>query len=288
MPPKSASEKVIALQNFDMSSIPPNKKILFVGGTNSGKTILCLDYLYYHQSEFPIGTLLSPSEPFNETYKNHIPAVFIHNEYTPELIQSILERQKEITQNCKSDPRYVNVNPLAFCIMDDCLADSKKWKNDENIRWIFENGRHVNLTLLMTMQYALGIPPHLRANIQYIFLCRTPKYQEQKKLFEQYAGMFESFKQFREVFSKCTKKYGCMVINNEARSDNLEEQVFKYKANPDNKPDWDTFRMCYPSFWKDNDKCRKIKQIESEKTSKLLPIETNKKYVVHDDDDDDD
>lgn len=287
MPPKSGKEKIVDLKKFDMASIPPNKKILFVGGTNSGKTVLVKDYLYHHQSEFPLGTLISPSEPFNETYKYHMPAVFIHYEYTQELVQSILDRQKEITKNCKSDPNYVNIDPRAFCIMDDCLADSAKWKHDPNIRWIFENGRHVNLTLLMTMQYALGIPPHLRANIQYIFLCRTPKFQEQKKLFEQYAGMFESFAEFREVFNKCTKKYGCMVINNEARSDNLEDQVFRYRANIDDKPDWNTFRMCYPTFWKDNDKSRKVSREALDRTARVTAIESSKKFVIPDDDDDD-
>ena len=289
MPPKkSNSEKLIDLKKFNMASIKPNKKILFIGGTNTGKTVLMKDYLYHHQSEFPIISLVSPTEPYNKTYRNHIPSIFTHEQYSEDLIEQLINRQKAITKNCTDDPSYRNVNPCTAIIMDDCLADIRLWKNDPNIKWIFENGRHVNITLLIAMQYAVGIPPVLRANIQYVFLCKNTKIQEQKKLFDMYAGMFDSFTQFREVFKRCTQKYGCMVINNEEQSYELENNVFYYRVSMEDKPDWNTFRLCYPIFWKDNDKCARIKQQELEKVRKLTPNEPTKKIVVSNNDSDED
>jgi len=288
MPPKKTkSEKIIDLKKFNMASIKPNKKILFIGGTNTGKSVLIKDYLYYHQSEFPIVTLISPTEPYNKTFKNHVPAIFIHEQFSEELVEQLINRQKKISKDCEDDPSYINVNPCTAIIMDDCLADIKLWKNDPNIKWIFENGRHANITLLMSMQYAVGIPPVLRANIQYVFLCKNTKIQEQKKLYDMYAGMFESFSQFRDTFKKCTQRFGCMVINNEAPSYEIEENVFFYRATVDDKPDLKTFRLCYPIFWKDNDKCARIKQQELEKVRKLTPNEKTKKIVVSNDDSDD-
>lgn len=283
MSKKSGRHNIIELRKFDMRSIPHSKKILFIGGTGSGKSILVLDYLYHHQSTFPVGTIISPTEELNETYKAHVPAIFIHNEYSPELIEAVLNRQKDITKKCKTNAQYKNVDPRAFCLMDDCLADAKSWKNDKNIKWIFENGRHSKLTFILTLQFSLGIQPELRANTQYIFLCRTPKYNEQYKLWQHFAGMFPTFNDFREVFIQCTKDYGCMVINNESLSDKIEDQVFWYRANPNNKPDWNTFKMCYPIFWKDNKKCIQTKNAQANKTHKLTPREENKKYVVEDD-----
>ena len=273
-------QNVIELRKFDMRSIPDSQKILFIGGTGSGKSILLLDYLYHHQSEFPVGTVISPTEELNETFKNHVPSIFIHNEYSAELIEAVLNRQKEIAKKCKSDPNYAKVDPRAFCIMDDCLADAKFWKNDKNIKWIFENGRHSKLTFIMTLQFSLGIQPELRANTQYIFLCRTSKFKEQEKLYQHFAGMFKKFSDFREVFIQCTKDYGCMVINNSSLSDKIEDQVFYYRATPHLKKDWNTFRMCYPIFWKDNNKCIQTKSIQSNKIRKLTPKEENNKYVV--------
>ena len=79
------------------------------------------NYLYYHQADFPIGSVISPTEELNETFKPHVPSIFIHNQYSPELIEHILKRQKDIIKKQKSDPKYRNVDTRAFCIMDDCF-----------------------------------------------------------------------------------------------------------------------------------------------------------------------
>ena len=65
-----------------------------------------------------------------------------------------------------------SVDPRAFLILDDCLYD-KKWPSDKNIRAIFMNGRHYKIFFLITMQHALGLPPVLRSNIDYVFIFRN-------------------------------------------------------------------------------------------------------------------
>ena len=241
----------VKLKKLDMSSIGDGKIILFIGKRGTGKSILVLDFLYNHQT-FPLGTVVSPTEGLNLAYTPHVPSIFIHEEYTPELLEEILKRQKTICKSCKHDPKYANIDPRAFVIFDDCLADSGEWVKDKNMKWIFMNGRHAKLTFLLTMQYVIGIPPSLRTNVDYIFICREPKINNQRKLYEQFAGAFQTFDMFRVVLNKCTKDYGCLVIDNGSNSDQLTDQVFWYRGNTDH-PDWDTFHMCYPLFWKNNE-----------------------------------
>jgi hypothetical protein len=277
---------VVELREFNMKSIPNGKKLIFIGGTGSGKSVLVMDYLYHHQHDFPIGTVISPTEELNRTFTPHIPSIFIHNEYSNDIIADVLIRQVDIKAKCANDPKYSKVNPDAFCIMDDCLADQQSWKNDRNIRFIFENGRHTNLTFILTLQYPLGIASHLRANTNYIFLSRTAKYLEQKKLYEHYAGMFASFKEFRDVYIQCTNNYGCMVINNDAnQTDRIEDQVFYYRADIKSKPDWNTFKLCKPIYWKDNDKIIKLKSKNFEKNFKYNnnsnSTNNNNKYIIN-------
>lgn len=247
----SGEQVTVSLKKLDMNSIKDNKVILFIGKRNTGKSILVLDYLYHHR-HFPLGTVISPTDNFNFTYKPHIPSIFIHDEYTPELLEQILKRQKDICQNCKTDPAYAEVDPRAFVILDDCLADGNEWSKDKNIKWIFMNGRHAQVTFILTMQYCMGIPPSLRTNVDYVFICKEPKLCNQKRLYEHYAGMFPCFEMFRAVLNKCTKDYGCLVIDNSSNSDKLEDQFFWYRSDL-NKPDWDTFKLCYPIFWKKNE-----------------------------------
>jgi len=247
----ASGDVTVQLKKFDMNMIKDDKVILFIGKRNTGKSILVLDYLYGHQG-YPIGTVISPTDDFNCTYRPHVPSIFIHDEYTPELMEQILTRQKNICRNCKSDPKYAGVDPRTFVVLDDCLADSTEWVKDKNIRWIFMNGRHAHVTFILTMQYCMGITPSLRTNVDYIFICKEPKIGNQKRLYEHYAGMFPCFEMFRVALNRCTKDRGCLVIDNSSNSDKLEDQVFWYRANI-NKPDWNTFKMCYPIFWKNND-----------------------------------
>ena len=52
-----------------------------------------------------------------------------------------------------------NIDPRAFLILDDCLYD-QSWVKDVNIRSLFMNGRHYKILFILTMQFALGIPPN--------------------------------------------------------------------------------------------------------------------------------
>ena len=112
------------------------------------------------------------------------------------------------------------------------------------MRYIFMNGRHYKLLFLLTMQYALGIPPNLRTNIDYVFILRENYVSNRKRLYEHYAGMFPTFETFCQVMDQCTENYECLVINNNAKSNKLSDQVFWYKASE--KPD---FKIGADSYW---------------------------------------
>ncbi len=247
-------EVTIKLKEFDMSSIKGFPVILFIGKRNTGKSVLLVDYLYYNQ-DIPYAACISPTDAYNHTFQPHIPNKFIHEEVSPVLIESFLKRQQRLTTkktaslSGRGDPRYKEVDNRGILIMDDCLADVKDWKNDKNLKWIFTNGRHAGIILALTMQYQLGITPMMRMNTDYIFICKETKKIEKEKLWKHYAGMFDTFDMFNQVFTACTEDYGCMVIDNTSQSSELSDQVFWYKADLH-----DDFRMCYEDFWKDNDK----------------------------------
>ena len=106
------------------------------------------------------------------------------------------------------------------------------------------NGRHYKSLFVITMQYALGIPPNLRTNIDYVFLLRENIHSNRKRLYEQYAGMFPTLEIFNQVMDQCTENFECLVINNNSKSNKLDEQVFWYKA--DSHSD---FKIGHPSLW---------------------------------------
>lgn len=98
--------------------------------------------------------------------------------------------------------------------------------------------------LVITMQYPLGIPPTLRTNIDYVFILRENYIANRKRIYENYAGMFPTFEAFCQVMDQCTENYECLVINNNSKSNKLNDQVFYYKA--DNHND---FKLGSKEFW---------------------------------------
>ena len=236
----------LRLRKFDIKSITSDKVVVFIGKRDTGKSFLVKDLLYHHK-DLPLGTVISGTEAANTFYGNMIPSLFIHDAYTPQIINNALRRQRMVIKQINKEKAKcgsTNIDPRAFLILDDCLYD-QTWVRDENIRNLFMNGRHFKMLFIITMQYALGVPPNLRTNIDYVFILRENLNNNRKRLYEHYAGMFPTYDIFCQVMDACTEDFHCLVINNNAKSNKLEDQVFWYKADPHSE-----FKIGAEEFWK--------------------------------------
>ena len=234
------------LKKFDMAKIGKGSIIAMIGKRNTGKSFLVKDLLYYKR-DIPIGTVISASESSNRFYGDMMPSIFIHDEYSPEIISNVVKRQKLVTKKMKQQIAMYgksNIDPYAFLIMDDMMYDAQRWLKDPNIRDIFMNGRHFNLMFLITMQFSLGIVPAMRTQIDYCFILRETIVSNRKRLYEHYAGMFPSFEIFSQVMDQCTENFECLVIDNTSKSNSITEQCFWYKAD-NHTP----FKLGAPEFW---------------------------------------
>jgi hypothetical protein len=241
----------LELKKFDMKwiSFKPNESkgpvVVLIGRRDTGKSFLIRDLLYYHQ-DIPIGTVISGTEEGNGFYGKLVPKLFIHNEYNTAIVENILKRQRQVLKQIQKEMEQFKrstIDPRTFMILDDCLYDAT-WAKDKLMRLLFMNGRHWKIMLMITMQYPLGIPPTLRTNIDYVFILREPYIANRKRIYENYAGMFPTFEAFSQVMDQCTENFECLVINNNAKSNKLQEQVFWYKADAHND-----FRLGSREFW---------------------------------------
>jgi hypothetical protein len=234
----------LELKKFDPSTIKSDSVIVFIGKRNTGKSYCMKDILSYHR-ELPVGVVISPTETANNFFETFIPNMLIYDEYEPVIIKKFLDRQISINKQKANQIKKYNSSDIdnrAFLILDDCLYD-KTWPTDKNIRSIFMNGRHYKIFFLITMQYCMGLPPVLRANIDYVFIFKNNIIKEREKIYNHYAGVFNDFSTFCTVMDNCTENYECVVIDNKIQSNRLEDQVKWYKAK-----DAD-FKMCTPELW---------------------------------------
>jgi hypothetical protein len=235
----------LEIKKFDPSVIKADSVLCFIGKRCSGKSYLLRDILSYHES-LKAGIVISPTEQANQFFQKFIPNFLIYDEFQGDIVKKFLDRQIKITKQANDQIKKYgtsDIDPRAFLILDDCLYD-RAWPTDKSIRSIFMNGRHYKIFFLLTMQYCLGLPPILRANIDYVFIFKNNMIKEREKLYNHYAGMFNDFGTFCKVMDHCTTDFSCLVIDNKTQSNKLEDQVKWYKAK-----DVEDLRLCSPELW---------------------------------------
>jgi hypothetical protein len=237
----------LSLKKFKIKSILPDSTILILGRRRSGKSFLARD-IFFHHKNIPSGVIFSGTEEASPFFGDFIPDCFIHSEYDPELVDTIMNRQKRKIREAKakglSETGKHPSNNL-FIVLDDMLHDAQNWKKEKTIKSIFFNGRHYNFLFILTMQYPLGITPELRSNIDYVFIFNEPSVKNRKKIYDDYAGMLPSFDHFCNILDACTQNHECLVIKTSSNSTDLREQVFWYKAEAHSN-----FHVGHPKLWK--------------------------------------
>jgi hypothetical protein len=241
----SSSHVNFSIKKFDMKRIPQDAVVIFIGRRRTGKSTLVRDLLFHHQ-DMPLGTVISGTEESNSFYGKMIPPLFIHGKFEPIILANFVKRQKMIMGRIQEDLKRgvkSRVDPRSFMILDDCMYDDS-WTRDENIRYLFMNGRWLKAFFLITMQYPLGIQPALRTNVDFVFILREPYINNRKRIYENYASAFPSFEFFCQIMDQCTQNFEVLVIDNTTLSSKLEDTIFWYRAAI--QPD---FRIGAPEFW---------------------------------------
>ena len=232
----------ISLKKLDIRKIKNDHIVLLIGKHNAGKSFLTRDILYHHQ-DFPRGVVINPTENTEPFYTNIVSKASVHTEYTSNITRKIVKRQMESrSQIVEGSGSGSLLNHRAFLVMDNCLYDND-WKKDKYLHQIFMNNRqswhsvrtdrrrrHLGIMFILTIPYPIGIPPNLRADIDWIFLFRETYHGNLHKLYEFYSILFPTFEMFCQVMDACTDDYNCLVIHNSAPSNRLEDQIYWYKA----------------------------------------------------------
>lgn len=222
--------KTIPINKFELDSMCANPSICMIAKRASGKSWVCRAILN-HFRYIPVSVIISPTEKMSSFYGKFFPNSFIYHEYASEHIERILARQAVMIE--KSKNKFVQgkkCDPRLILLMDDCLSAKGQWMRDKPILELFFNGRHHQVTYILTMQFPLGISPELRSNFDYIFLLSEDFISNKKRLYDHYAGMFPHFKAFCDVFDALTSDFGSMVISNRGVRQNIMQKIFYYKA----------------------------------------------------------
>lgn len=223
----------IGVQELDLDKLVPHASIIMIAKRGSGKSWVVRALIHHYAKSIPIHMIISPTEDINPFYKKFMPDAYIHPKFDSDKIRGILQRQQIIKDKARKreDVGKKPINTRALIVMDDCLAEKKDWSKDPTVDVILLNGRHYDITYILTMQFPLGISPTMRSNFDYVFLLADDTFSNQKRIFEHYAGIFPNFEAFRQIFGQLTQSHSAMVIiNRDPAGNSVLDKIRHYKA----------------------------------------------------------
>ena len=229
----------LSLSKFDPRILEKKRRnghapiIVFLGARSTGKSTLVADILY-HMKEIPVVICMSGTEQANGFYSRYIHDLCIYNEFKPDVLNEIVNKQKKIVKEIKMrglDPKKFPEKGVG--VLFDDLAYDKNMMKEPSMREIFFNGRHYMITTILTFQYMMDLRPEFRTNIDYVFVCKENKKDNIDKLYKYFFGMFDKVADFKRVLNACTNDFGCLVLDNTNRSDKIQDSVFWYRAKKD-------------------------------------------------------
>ncbi len=218
--------KFNTLQKFDIKKLDKSSVSLIIGKRECGKSCLMKDILLNHTNN-PSITCISGSKQESNFHKTYINESCVYSEYKDEIIEGIIETQKNKYINTNYDSNH-DLKPDTVLLLDS-VDQYNIFKND-SIREIFLNGRCYKISLVISIQYLLSLPPILRSNADFVFVFRENINEVVKKLYDNYFGQFKNLEEFRNTLNYYTNDYSCLVLDMTSKSSNLQDCVFWYKS----------------------------------------------------------
>ena len=225
----------LSLREFKLSQIKDDATIMIIGKRGVGKSTIMRNIMHAKR-HLPFGIACSGTEEGNGAFGKHMPGTFVYPDYDAKAVQRVIDRQRALSHDD-------GVPPPVFIYLDDCLYDKGVMKRPE-VRQIFLNGRHFKLFVAVTAQFSGDIPPVIRSNIDYLFICRDPIIQNRRRIWENFFGLMD-FGQFQQLMTKSTENFECLVLDNTSRSNDPSDAIYWYKA----KTDLPEFKMGCRAFW---------------------------------------
>jgi len=316
-PQKDEVER-IHLQPFDPDTMPPGSLAIVIGRRYSGKSYAVRHIMHMcYLRGMPVGAIFSGTEHVSPFFGDYFPDSFIWNDedLTDERIHELLKGQENACHEWKGkiddcSCLHCRKNPYKFdkkrghcihnnmlLITDDMMSQEKLLKKSAYYKKLFVEGRHYNIMYLLCLNYSMGLTPTMRSNVDYVFLYAEEEVVNMKRLYENYAGIFPTFRMFKETLDQCTEDFGCLVIDKRSKSKVLTDRVFHFKAKDPgpfkygNKEFWDKHyehigkkvSRNRPKRYRDNDHTnykRNSENSEDAQVKRMIEMYGGKKYSI--------
>jgi len=208
--------------------------MVLLGKKATGKSTLMKDIMYHlYKQGYPRVVVFSGTEQTNHFFSDHVPSVYIHNDLDLEVLSNVIDTQKQVVAAVKSTELKLDkpcgVDTRILIVLDDVVYQRGILANNI-FRFIFFQGRHNNISLLLASQYLMYVPVEQRANIDFLVCMKENIPKNRYKLYESFFGCFEDRATFSYVLDQLTQNYEVCILDNTGTDLSPEHCVRWYKA----------------------------------------------------------
>ena len=208
--------------------------LVIIARRRGGKSVYIMDVIYHlHLLKYPRVVVFSGTEEGNEFFSNRIPKSVIYHGMCLQRLEKIMEDQRQIVANVRKAEadlgRPLGVDTRLLIVLDDVMY-KKNISRSEVFAQIFCNGRHWNITMLVTCQYVMMLDTTCRANIDYVVCLKETMPGNRKRIYENWFGMFPRSQDFYNVLDQCTQNYEALICDNTQPTTDPNKCVFWYRA----------------------------------------------------------
>ena len=227
----------VKVRKLDMQSLKPHRISLLLGRRGAGKSVLLRDMLANLKDRYDFALAMCPTLESSQLLKEHMPTCCVYDRYMQSKVDTLVKLASEVAANGKARNFLL--------ILDDVMYD-KAICRTQSFRYLFYNGRHARITVVILLQYLVDMPPDMRSQVDYVFTMKENTIQNRLKLYKMFFGVFGTFDDFSAVLDRCTQNFETLMLDNTLQTNGPTDCIFWYKAKPDNG----SFHIGNPVFYK--------------------------------------
>jgi len=207
------------LKRFHLRNIKPNATVAIVGKRNTGKTTILKWMIYYNYKRIRMPMVFSQTAGMNGDFNKMVPELFIHEEYDNNIMKTFMKDQALLKQKIKDGECHNKVKKLGYIVLDDIIGDKTKLNSDPNFLKMFFMGRHLESTIVLSVQSLIAVPPKIRENLDYIIYTCSVTDKRKRTFYDNFFnGSYATFGQFKGLLrSVLSKKFHWAMFDNTNR-----------------------------------------------------------------------
>lgn len=229
------------------NQIMPGYTVIFSGKRRSGKTKLMRALCRHNRPWFPEIIVFTRTKSSGE-YSRFLPDSRIIQGFDPELLIELAKIQRKKVREMSLGLRQ-NENINLLIILDDCLAERLQWSQELNA--IFFEGRHLFITLFVSIQDIKGCAPAATGNCDYVYLFPNGDERTLEAARDKYLPFLDKYELSDLLESEeINKKYHIIGVDIAHKYNPVNRKVSLGCVDEDLEEE--DFVMGAPEMWKDD------------------------------------